>query len=92
LGVLYLFDARNEIAHLACRQTLDPLHLWSEDTNLGYPEGLAAGHQNDSISRPNAALHHPDEHDDPSVRIVPRVEDQRFEGSIRVSLRGRYPI
>ena len=89
-GVLDVLDGGGEITNLPCCQLVAGDELArTEIADLDDFRRRARRHHADCHSFADETVTDPAEYDDAAVRIIERVEDQRLQGSLRVSCRGR---
>ena len=89
-GVLDILDGGGEIAHLSRRQLIAGDELTGSEITDFYDLRRRAGrHHAYRHSLADQAIADAAEYDDTAIGIIERIEDQGFEGSLRISFRSR---
>jgi hypothetical protein len=83
-------DAGDDEADVAGGKLVATDGLRREHAHLLAVIGGAGGHELDLVLGPERAVHHAHQHDDPDVVVEPRIDDERRQGRVRVSLGRRH--
>ena len=92
---LYLnrsLDTRNDISYASARNLLARVHLHLQHSDLVSHILLAGADELDLVTRLDGTVHHLEISDDAAERVEHRVENQRLERCIRITLRCRNPL
>ena len=82
---MQLFDARDDVAHLARFERLTGLVGRGEYTQVVGVVDRVGGHHFEALALAQAAVNHANEHDNAHIGVEPAIHDHGAQGRIRVA-------
>ena len=92
LGIAHVLNGGGKKAHFAGGKLA---HLHRFGRHKAHRLDLvdrAVGHEPDALALAHGALHHANQHDDTTIRVEPRVEDERLQRGVGIAGGWRQPV